>query len=291
MNTLFPLKFQDNAHFAPEDKRQTELRFIFKAVSLFVIVLFLPLAVHSQQPFVTDDADVTPRGKFHFEFSNSFDFLQRSAAPALRQNTASFELAYGLLENVEISVEAPLITIFSSRDAEQRRITGIGDTNLSVKYNFLREREGSRWPALTISGNFEIPTGDTERGLGSGIADYSINGIAQKTLNERTTLRVNTGIIFSGNTATGALGTRGVRGFVFTGGTSLVRRFNERLQLGMEVTGAASRTTDLGSGGLQFQAGGNYTMRENLTFDFGFVAGRFPASPRAGFQIGFSYDF
>ena len=256
-----------------------------------MLVLFLPFTVCSQQPFVTDDADTTPRGKFHFEFSNSYDFLQRSAAPALRQNTASFELAYGLLENVEISIEAPIITIFNARDAEQRRVTGVGDTNFSVKYNFLREREGSSWPALTISGSVEIPTGSVRRGLGSGIADYSINGVAQKTLTERTTLRVNTGIIFSGNTATGALGTRGVRGFVFTGGASLIKRFNERLQLGAEVTGAASRTSDLGSGGLQFQTGGNYTLRENLTFDFGFVVGRFPASPRAGFQIGFSYDF
>ena len=52
--------------------------------------------VTAQQPFVTDDADTTPKRKFHFEFSNEFDWLQRSAAPALRQNTADFELGYGL---------------------------------------------------------------------------------------------------------------------------------------------------------------------------------------------------
>jgi len=300
MNTLFPLNSQENTRCTPNDDalcrrrfkpRRIRLKRVSQAALVFALLCFVPVVGKSQQPFVTDDADVTPRGKFHFEFSNSFDFLQRSAAPALRQNTASFELAYGLLENVEISIEAPLITIFNARDAEVRRVSGIGDTNLSIKYNFLREREGSRLPALTVSGNLEIPTGDTARGLGSGIADYSINGVAQKTLTERTTLRVNTGIIFSGNTLTGAISTRGVRGVVFTGGASLVRRFSERLQLGAEITGAASRTFDLGSGGLQIQTGGNYNLRDNLTFDFGFTVGRFTASPRAGAQLGISFDF
>src|SRR5687768_17143843 len=71
-----------------------------------VPVLFFLLAstVQAQQPFVTDDADVTPKGRFHFEFSNEFDLLQRSLFPNLKQNTADFELDYGLFEGVEIRV-------------------------------------------------------------------------------------------------------------------------------------------------------------------------------------------
>ncbi len=144
---------------------------------------------------------------------------------------------------------------------------------------------------MTVSGSIEIPTGGAERGLGSGIADYSLNFIAQESLTGRTTLRVNGGIIFSGTLVTGAIRTRNVRGTVFTGGASLVRRFSERLQLGAEISGAATRTLDLGSGGLQVQVGGNYALRNNLTFDFGIIGGRFPASPRAGVQLGFSFDF
>jgi hypothetical protein len=33
-------------------------------------------AAQAQQSFVTDDANVTPKGHFHFEFSNEFDLLQ-----------------------------------------------------------------------------------------------------------------------------------------------------------------------------------------------------------------------
>lgn len=253
------------------------------------LLLLLPHA-RAQQPFYTDDADVTARGKLHFEFTNEFDLLQRSAYPTLRQNTASFTLAYGLLERVEVSISAPLITLFNAREASPRTASGVGDTNLAVKYNFREEREGSRLPALTVSGQIEFPTGDARRQLGSGIADYSLNAVAQKSLTDKTTLRLNGGIIFSGNTLTGAVGLR-TRGTVFTGGSSLVRKFTPRLQLGAEVVGAVTRNFDLSKGQLQFQAGGNYSLRDNFTLDFGLLGGRFAGSPRAGAQLGFSFDF
>lgn len=247
-------------------------------------------AARAQQPFATDDADVTGRGALHFEFSNQFDLIQRGAFPVVRQNTASFELAYGLLEGVEVSVEAPLISVFNARGAAPRAASGLGDVNLSVKYNFLREREGSRRPALAASFGVELPAGDAGRGLGSGVADFALNGVVQKTLSKRSTWRLNGGVIFSGNTLTGAVGLK-ARGFVYTGGTSLVRRFTPRLDLGAEVTGAFARNADLGQGQLQAQAGGNFRLRDGLSLDFGVTGGRFDASPRLGAQFGLSYDF
>jgi hypothetical protein len=37
--------------------------------------------------------------------------------------------------------------------------------------------------------------------------------------------------------------------------------------------------------------GGNYSLRDNLTFDFGIVAGKYAASPRVGIQLGISIDW
>src|SRR5678815_5543637 len=95
----------------------------------------------AQQPFVTDDADTTPKGHFHFEFSNEFDWLRREALPSVKQNTADFELDYGLFDRLEIGIESPLLTIFNSPSTNPRTVSGLGDTNLSLKYNFLKERE------------------------------------------------------------------------------------------------------------------------------------------------------
>ena len=248
-----------------------------------------PPPARAQQPFYTDDADVTERGQFNFEAINEFDVLHSSARPALRQNTAVFTLAYGLFRNAEVSVSAPLITIFNERDFFARRVTGVGDAGFQIKYNFLREREGSRRPAMTVSFTLETPTGSAERGTGSGLIDYSLNGILQKSLTGRTTLRLNGGLVFAGNTTTGAVGLR-TRGRVFTGGSSVVRQFSERLTLGAELTGALARNADLSRKLLQGQIGGNYSLHDRVTLDFGVLAGRYAASPRFGAQLGVSVD-
>jgi len=261
-------------------------RLVKLTLLLFALFSFCCVA-RAQTPFVTDDADVTEKGKFHFEFINEFDILQRDAFPTLKQNTADFTLAYGLFKNVEISIESPLITLFNARGTEPRRVTGMGDTNLSLKYNFLQEKDGKKRPAMSMSFNLEVPTGSVNKGLGSGLYDFGINGIVQKTLSKKTTLRLNGGIVFSGNQTTGALGIR-TRGRVFTGGVSLKRQFGEKLELGAETTGAMSSNFDLGKGQLQFIVGGNYLLNDKLSLDFGVVAGRFAASPRAGIKLGIS---
>src|ERR1044072_1425268 len=137
------------------------LRMLLVAWLLVVVVS----TTKAQQPFVTDDSDTTPKGHFHFEFSNEFDWLQRDAFPIVKQNTADFELDYGLFERVEIGIEAPLLTIVGAPGTNPRSISGFGDTNLSFKYNFLKEREKSRMPALAIGVNLELPTGDITRQL------------------------------------------------------------------------------------------------------------------------------
>jgi len=77
------------------------------------LLFLLAASAPAQQPFVTDDADVSPKGKF-------------------------------------------LLTILNAAGTTPRRVTGLGDMNLSLKYNFYREREKSRLPAMTIAANFDI---------------------------------------------------------------------------------------------------------------------------------------
>ena len=260
------------------------------------LVLALPLlfviagTAAAQQPFITDDADTAPKGHFHFGFADEFDLLQRTSFPATKQNAAVFELEYGLLNGVEIGVSAPLLTIFNARGTDPLRPSGLGDTNFSLKYNFLKEREHSRLPAMTIVANLEFPTGNKNNGIGSGLTDFYMNGILQKTVTKKTTFRLNGGILFAGNETTGAEGFR-TRGTVFTGGGSLVRQVKPKLLLGVELTGATNGNFDIGAALMQTTIGGNYQFRKNATFDFGVVAGKHEASPRLGALVGISIDF
>lgn len=72
---------------------------------------------------------------------------------------------------------------------------------------------------------------------------------------------------------------------------SLVRDFNEKLKLGIEVFGGVTSDFNLSRGQLEAQIGGSYAVRDDVAFTFGVLAGRFPASPRFGVHVGFAYDF
>src|SRR4030095_8113107 len=133
-------------------------------ILLLVILAFtFTPRVDAQIPFYTDDADTTKKGKFHFEFFNEHDWLQRSSRPALRQNLSNFTLNYGLTDRIELGINAPVIKIFSSPDSVIGDPIGIGDTQIGAKIRLVDEKEGSRLPATTVVFYVELPTGSVKK--------------------------------------------------------------------------------------------------------------------------------
>ena len=255
------------------------------------LVVFASISAHAQLPFYTDDADTTPKGKFHLELSNEHDWLQKSSLPGERQNTTVLTVNYGLTNRIELDVNGPYIKIFNTQASLLGSPSGIGDTQFGVKVRLRDEREGSKLPAAAVVFYAEAPTGNTRKQLGSGLVDYWLYGVLQKSLTKRTTARLNGGILFAGNSSTGLIGIEATRGQVFTANGSLVRNFTPRLRLGAELFGGVTNNFNLSRGQLEAQFGGGYALTERFEFTFGVVAGRFPASPRAGVQVGFTYDF
>jgi Putative MetA-pathway of phenol degradation len=246
-------------------------------------------SLSAQLPFYTDDPAVTGRGKWHFEFFNEFDALQHSKFPDLRQNTANYKLNYGLPYNLELDLDAPYLAII--RTFAIPSSTGTGDLNLGVKWEFHKESRDSLLPALGASLYIEFPTGDVKQELGSGLTDYWLNFITQKSLSDKTRINGNIGYLFAGNSSTGVIGIQTTRGHVYTGGLSVLRDVTPRLTLGGEVYGGFTNNGDLGRSQFQIMAGGQYSVRTGMTFNFGVLGGKLVASPRIGGQIGFSVDF
>lgn len=253
-----------------------------------LLCLCATVPLRAQLPFYTDDPAVTSRGKFHFEFFNEYDSLQLQE-PNIRQNTANFKLNYGLPLNLELDVDTPYLAIYRALGAPGS--TGGGDTNLGLKWQFHKETTASRLPALAVSFYFELPTGDSTQQLGSGLRDYWLNFIAQKSVSPSTRINANAGYLFAGNTSTGALGIQSVRGHVFAGGVSALHDLSARVTLGAEIWGGYAPNLDLARSQLQAMLGGQYKVNEALTFHFGVLGGRYIASPRVGAQCGFSFDF
>jgi len=244
----------------------------------------------SQQPFYTDDADVTPAGRIHVESFNEYDWLPASQAPHLKQNTLNMKINYGLGHGLELDLDAPLITIVNDTAVSSSQPFGFGDTNFGIKYNVHEERPGSAGPAFTIVNYIEMPTGNAASGLGSGLVDTWVYAVLQKTLPHDFVLHANGGYLFTGNTSTGVEGIRTARGHVATIGGSIVRNVSRAVAIGLDLTAAATNNAELNRTQLQGMLGGNYTFREGLTLDLGVIVGRFAASPRVGALVGFSWD-
>jgi hypothetical protein len=255
---------------------------------LLFTVLSGPRSLVAQLPFYTDDTSVTDRGKWHLETSDEYDALQLQY-PNLRQNTSNLKVNYGLPHDLELDVDAPYISIY--RSSGNKNSSGVGDTDMGVKWNFLKESKDSRHPALGASFYVEFPTGDASEQLGSGLTDYALNVMLQKSLSKKTRINGNGGFLFAGNTSTGALGTQNTRGQVYTGGLSILHDFNDRITLGSEVYGAYTDSGDLGRTQLQAMVGGQYNVRKGVSLCVGLLGGVYVASPRIGGQIGLSVDF
>ncbi len=265
---------------------------MYPRVRTFVLLIYAVLAtapLSAQLPFYTDDPAVTERGKWHFEFFNEFDALQRSQYPNLRQNTANYKINYGLPHNLEIDLDTPYLAII--RTLAIPTSSGAGDTNLGIKWNFHKESKASRLPALGVSLYFEFPTGDASKQLGSGVVDYWLNVAGQKSLSDKTRINGNLGYLFAGDTSTGALGLQTTRGHVYTMGGSVLHDFTKKLSLGSELYGAFTTARELSRTQFQVMLGGQYSIRKGLTFNFGLLGGKYVGSPRIGAQLGFSMDF
>jgi hypothetical protein len=258
---------------------------------LLVLLLSTGTVAIAQQPFLTDDADTSQLHHFHLELLTEHDLLQRSAYPTVRQNTTRLQLTYGLLERLEIGVDGPLLSIYTAAQCGTSGASGFGDLDLQMKYRLLPEKENSKWPAFTVGIYVEVPTGNPRNQLGSGIADYWLNGIVQKALTPRITYRLNSGILFSGNTLTGAIGIRSSRGLVFTGASSFTAALSKRWLIGGEIAGALTQQFDLGKGQLQVQVGAKFALRKSMALDFAVTGGKFEGSPRLGGAFGISVDF
>ena len=262
-------------------------RFLVCAVLPISCILCSGRQLQGQLPFYTDDTAITEIKKVHLEFFNEYDGLQLQD-PNRTQNTANFKLNYGLPHSFEVDVDFPYLAIY--RTEGNAASNGFGDTNLGIKKSFRNESAGSRIPALAASFYIEFPTGDASQQLGSGLHDYWLNLIAQKSLSPTTRITGNAGYLFAGNTSTGAIGTT-TRGHVFPGGLSLQHDFLPSLTLGAEIFGAYAANGNLAKSQLQAMAGGHYVIRKGLSFCFGLLGGKYVASPRIGGQIGFAMDF
>jgi len=224
--------------------------------------------VSAQTPFLTDDAQVTDKGHWNFEYFNLYAVLPKSAFPDHWQEWNNFVIQYGLLHNLELDVDFPILLINRYSAAVLPDAFGFGDLDVAAKYKFFDE--------------------DPATQLGSGYTDFVWNTIAQRRLSDIVLLHVNVGYQSNGNTLTGAIGIR-TPGKIVSEGLSVHVNVSPTLLLGADINGAQIRTAHKTDRQLQFTLGGIYTLSSKTNLNFAVFTGWYD-SPRGGVLAGITFS-
>jgi hypothetical protein len=258
------------------------------AATMLLICCCLANPARAQMPFYTDDPSITPIKTIHIEIFDEYDGLQSSQFPDKRQNTANFKFNYSPFDHLELDLDFPYLDILRAPGADNS--SGVGDTNLGAKWSFPARNSDPLNASYAVSFYVEFPTGDSANGLGSGLTDYWLNFAMQEPLSQATRINGNLGLLFAGNTSTGAVGIQTRRGQVYTGGISLLHDLTSRLTVGAELYGGVSDGAGHDKTQLQAMLGGEFSIREGLALSFGVLGGKYGATPSLGGQVGVAVD-
>jgi hypothetical protein len=145
-----------------------------------IVVGFLAVVavLRAGPPLVTDDPEPVDYQHWEVYLASQDEHSSEGASGMLPQ----VEVNYGVRPNLQLHVIAPLA--FDAL-AGARRQSGYGDTELGAKYRFVEEAAGR--PQMALFPFIELPTGDRDRGLGSGHTQIFLPVWVQKNFGSWTT--------------------------------------------------------------------------------------------------------
>ena len=95
-------------------------------------------------------------------------YLLKDGGAVTKEEIPFWELVYGLTKVQELTIEAPIVR----RDDPAGTTTGIGDIVIGTQYRLVGKPSADS--GLSASLEVKLPTGDEERGLGSGAVDVDL---------------------------------------------------------------------------------------------------------------------
>jgi hypothetical protein len=149
------------------------------------------------RPLAVDDAD--PADARQGEIEAGVAYVK---SPDCEHWDFPLGMAFGLGHGAELGIgfggqfEERLDILAESGDEDCSRESGVGDLNVSAKWQFIGE---SAWcPRQALAPTVKFPTADENKGLGNGETDYDLTWIASKSLGERIGAHVNAGYSWIG---------------------------------------------------------------------------------------------
>lgn len=226
-------------------------------------------------PFRTDDPEPVELGHWEVYGFSQATHVQGDTAGIL----PGVEVNYGALPDFQLHLVAPLS--FDRPDGSGTKF-GYGDTELGTKYRFVEEDENGWRPQIGVFPLLEVPTGNAQRGLGTGHAHEFFPLWLQKSIGPWLT--------YGGGGYWNNPGA-GNKNYWFAGWL-LQRQVTDDLALGGEIF---HQTADTASGkdSTGFNLGGVYDFSENyhLLFSAGSGIEHATSTNEFSYYLAFQWTF
>lgn len=253
------------------------------ATKIYLLIgLFIELSTSISfafRPFRTEDAGISPIGFFAVELGNEFRKNDDG-----KDNVTTFALTYGLLYWIETEIDFALLTL---RPDSGKNEFGFGDTVILSKFKILGEKgvlyDNDLFPEMVIRPSVLIPTGDEDKGLGSGNIQLGLLLVLEKNF-WKVGGRANIGY-FASNDPTFD---ENFEDRFFYGVQVDFPLFIERLRLGTELTGQFGENV----GAPLFSLTGLiFEITENIVLDAGVEFGLKDAGSAVTAIVGITFGF
>ncbi len=139
--------------------------FIF---SILMGLLFNGTA-YGAHPLITDDTGTQGKGRYQLELNGEYGYDKEEG---IKTETLDIKtiLSLGLIDNLDLVLTLPYQWIRIKEGEQIEDSKGVSDVSFEIKWRFY-EREGL---SVALKPGLTLPSGDDDKGLGSGKATYSL---------------------------------------------------------------------------------------------------------------------
>lgn len=260
-------------------KKMVRAAVLLIGITASITVAETAFAAH---PLITDDTGTQGKGKFQLEASGAWLTDQKDNEGGGVREITSFVAAVfaaGVAETVDLMIGVPYIWTETREAGTKTKESGLFDTAIEAKWRFYeKQRLG-----LAIKPGLLLPTGDEEKGLGTGRVGYSAVLISTVDV-EPWAFDANLGYLYLPNRSGGASN-------IWLASIASRLAVAERWKIVGEI-GATRYTDTAKSSSPAFgQVGFIYSPKDYLDLSVGFLAGlnneEFDQSVHVGVTIRF----
>jgi hypothetical protein len=154
---------------------------IIKALILMACFKVMTVGISfASHPLITDDAYTQGKGNFQLEIAGEyFNDKDKDKEEKINSATTAVTITYGIAETIDIIATTGYQSIRKNVEGTVLRNDGTVDTGMDVKWRFYEKKNNL---FLAIKPGIIFPTGDNDKGLGSGVTRFRFFFISSKEL-------------------------------------------------------------------------------------------------------------